>query len=87
VHGISRRTANGDFFASNAPLAGHVVGDFYLTWTRGPVTVGLKINNLLDKHYSDNAQIGFRAPFYMPETAYFPAPGRNFLLSLQYHHD
>lgn len=87
VHGISRRTANGDFFASNAPLAGYVVGDFYLAWTQGPVTVGLKINNLLDKHYSDNAQIGFRAPLYIQETAYFPAPGRNFLLSLQYHHD
>jgi iron complex outermembrane receptor protein len=87
VHGISRRTANGDFFNRNTPLAGHAVGDFYLAWRRGPVTVGLKINNLLNKHYSDNAQIGFRAPFFTPETAYFPAPGRNFLLSLQYHHD
>lgn len=87
VHGISRRTANGDFFADNSPLAGHVVSDFYLAWTRGPVTVGMKVNNLLDKHYSDNAQIGFRAPLFVPETAYFPAPGRNFLLSLQYHHD
>ena len=87
VHGISKRTANGDFFGSNAPLAGHVIGDFYLAWRQGPISLGLKINNVMDKRYSDNAQIGFRAPLYAPETAWFPAPGRNFLISLQYHHD
>ena len=87
VHGISRRSANGDYYRTHAPLPGHVVADLYLAWRRGPITLGLKVNNLLDRHYSDNAQLGFRAPLYLPETAYFPAPGRNVLLTLQYHRD
>jgi iron complex outermembrane receptor protein len=87
VHGIGKRTANGDFFNRGRPLPGHVTADIYLAWRRGPWGLGFKVNNLLDKKYSGSAQLGFRPPAFAPETAYFPAPGRNFLLTLQYRHD
>lgn len=87
VQGIGRRTANGDFFNRGRPLPGHVTADLYLAWRHGPWAVGFKVNNVLDKKYSGSAQLGFRPPAFTPETAYFPAPGRNFLLSLQYNRD
>lgn len=87
VHGISRRTANGDFFNIGQPLPGYVTADIYLAWRHGPWGLGFKVNNLLDIKYSGSAQLGFRPPTFTPETAYFPAPGRNFLVSLQYNRD
>ena len=84
VLGITRRDAVGDFFNTGTPLAGYVTANAFLRYTHGPVTVGFKINNLLDRKYSDNAQLGFRPPFFMPETALFPAPERNFQVSFEY---
>jgi iron complex outermembrane receptor protein len=84
VLGITRRVAVGDFFNTGAPLAGHVTANAFFRYTHGPVSLGFKINNILDRKYSDNAQLGFRPPLFTPETAYFPAPERNFMVSFEY---
>lgn len=84
ILGITRRVAVGDFFNTGAPLPGYVTANAYLRYAYGPVSLGLKVNNILDHKYSDNAQLGFRPPLFAPETAYFPAPERNFLVSFEY---
>lgn len=84
VLGISQRTAASDFFNVVNPLPGYVMANAHLRYTHGPVSLGIKINNILDKKYSDNAQLGFRPPLFTPETAWFPAPERNFLVSFEY---
>ncbi|MGH8121131.1 MAG: TonB-dependent receptor domain-containing protein, partial [Gammaproteobacteria bacterium] len=82
--GISRRIATGDFFHNGADLPGYVTGNAYLQYTHGPFSLGIGVNNLLDRHYSDNAQLAFKPPFFTLETAYFPAPERNFLATFEY---
>jgi iron complex outermembrane receptor protein len=84
VLGITRRVAVGDFFNTGKSLAAYVTANAFLRYTYGPVRAGIKINNILDRKYSDNAQLGFRPPFFMPETALFPAPERNFQISFEY---
>lgn len=82
--GISKRVATGDFFNSHPPLPGYVIGNLNLKYENGPFGLDFRINNVLDRKYSDNAQLGFRAPLFIPETTYFPAPDRNYLLTLSY---
>jgi iron complex outermembrane receptor protein len=88
VLGISERTTVGDFFNTVQLLAGHVTTNLNLSYNRGPISAGFKINNILDTEYRDNAQIGFGpAPTFIPETTFFPAPERNFLFTLSYNYD
>ena len=84
VLGITRRVAVGDFFNTGAQLPGAITANAHLQYTHGPVRLGFKVSNILDKKYSDNAQLGFRPPLFTPETAWFPAPERNFLVSFEY---
>ncbi len=82
--GISERVATGDFFNLNRALPGYFVSNLNLAYTYGPVRLGFRVNNLFDREYSDNAQLGFLAPLFIPETTYFTAPERNYLLTLSY---
>lgn len=84
VSGISRRVAVGDYFHTGADLPGYVTGNAYLQYTHDAFSLGISVNNLLDRKYSGNAQLGFKPPFFTPETAYFPAPERNFLVTFEY---
>lgn len=81
LFGITERIAVGDFFNTTPVLPGYALVNMHLKYEQGPFRLGLKINNLLDKEYSDNAQQGFRPPFFIPETVVFPAPERNFMLT------
>ncbi|HTT08935.1 MAG TPA: TonB-dependent receptor [Gammaproteobacteria bacterium] len=87
VYGISDRTAVGDFAGTLPGAPGYVIGNFNLGWRWRGLEVNMRINNLLDKDYSDNAQTGFRAPLFITETARFPSPGRNFLVTVGYTYD
>ena len=84
LNGISARVATGDFFNTNPSLPGYIIGNLNLKYESGPVQMDFRINNVLDKKYRDNAQLGFRAPLFLPETTYFPAPGRNYLFTFSY---
>jgi iron complex outermembrane receptor protein len=46
----------------------------------------LRLNNLLDKAYSEDGAIGLDA-FFTRRDAYFPAPERNVWLSARYVYD
>ena len=84
ILGITERIATGDFFNANASLPGYVISNIYLSYRYDPVTIGFRINNLLDKEYNDNAQAALRPPLFTPETAYYPAPERNFMFTFLY---
>jgi outer membrane receptor protein involved in Fe transport len=46
------------------------------------VEAALRVGNLLDKEYVDNAQLGFRPPLFATETVRFPAPERTIMLTV-----
>ncbi len=87
LYGISDRVAQGDFANRLAGLPSYVVGNLNLTYRRNRFALAFLINNVFDKEYSDSAIASFRPPFFTPETAFFPAPERNFLVTLSYHYD
>jgi len=87
VVGVSDRVFGGDFANAFAELPGHVVGNLNLAYDYRQFRLSVRVNNLLDKGYSDSGNIGFdfRVPFPSPQAeTYFPAPGRNLMLSVQY---
>jgi len=85
--GVSDRLFGGDFDHAFTALPGYMVGNLNLSYQHEQFRLSLRLNNLLDKQYSDAGNIGFdfRQPFPSPQReTYFPAPGRNLMLSLQY---
>jgi iron complex outermembrane receptor protein len=88
VNGISARRLSGDFDGTLRELQGHFVAHLRHTWTHDDLSVSVRANNLFDAHYSDAAVSGFDfRTFEFPVPAYFPAPERNFMLTLQYRYD
>lgn len=85
--GVSARVFGGDFANTFSKLPGYAIANLNLSYQYKNYTMSLRVNNLLDKEYSDSGNIGFdfRVPFPSPQVGtFFPAPKRNFLLSLQY---
>ncbi len=87
VLAVSERIFDGDFSNSFSGLPGYVVSNANVSFRYQAFTISLRVNNLLDKKYSDAGGIGFdfRTDFRQAET-FFPAPERNFMLSLQYNY-
>ncbi len=89
VYGTSSRVFGGDFNNTFSKLPGYVVSDFNLAYTVKNFKIALLVNNLLDKEYSDSGNIGFdfRKGFPSPQVeTFFPAPERNFYLTLSYNY-
>lgn len=86
VLGVSDRVFGGDFANAFAKLPGYVIANTNVSYRYRDFTLSLRVNNLLDRHYSDSGNIGydFRDPMYPQVATYFPAPERNFLFSLSY---
>jgi iron complex outermembrane receptor protein len=82
AQGISDRSAVGDFNEALSGAPGYVIANANLTYQWRWIEAGIGVRNLLDKKYVDNAQIGFRAPFFTPEVVRSPAPERTFLFTL-----
>ncbi|MCI0591659.1 MAG: TonB-dependent receptor, partial [Gammaproteobacteria bacterium] len=87
VYGISDRVPQGDFTNELAGLPGYVIANLNLSYRYDRFALAFLINNVFDKKYSDNAFASFRPPLFTPETAFFPSPERNFLITLSYHYD
>ena len=87
VYGISDRVAQGDFANELTGLPGYVIGNLNLTYRRDRFALALLINNIFDREYSDSAIASFRPPFFTAETAFFPAPERNILVTLSFRYD
>lgn len=81
---ISDRVASGDIQNDFSKLPGYGVGNVNLRYDSGHWSINARINNILDKEYSDNAGVGFNPGSGDMETGYYPAPERNFMLTLGY---
>jgi len=89
LYGVSGRILGGDFANTFSSLPGYVVSNMNLSYKFNSISLSLRVNNLLDKTYSDSGSLGndFRVPFPSPRVeTFFPAPKRNFQLSLEYHY-
>lgn len=86
IYGISDRVFGGDFSNSFSKLPGYIIANMNVAYRIKDFKVSLRVNNLLDKKYSDSGSIGydFRQLTWPQVPTYFPAPERNFLLSVSY---
>jgi iron complex outermembrane receptor protein len=80
--GTSWRSAVGDFEEAQAGAPGYVIANANLRYQWRWVEAALRVGNLLDKEYVDNAQLGFRPPLFATETVRFPAPERTIMLTV-----
>ncbi len=81
---IDDRVASGDIQNNFALLPGYGTGNLYLRYDNGVWNINARINNILDKKYSDSAGVGFNPGTGNMETGFFPAPERNFMLTVGY---
>jgi iron complex outermembrane receptor protein len=86
VAGASDRVFGGDFANAFPELPGYTVVNLNVTYQWRQFMLSLRVNNLLDREYSDSGNLGydFRDPFFPQASTYFPAPERNLLFSLNY---
>jgi iron complex outermembrane receptor protein len=80
----SKRVLGGDFSNSFEQLPGYGVLNIGSQFSSGPWQIGLRIDNLLDKEYSNSGSVGMDSSF-TNRAAFFPAPERNFWLTLNVH--
>ncbi len=80
---IGERVASGDYANSAARLSGYSVANLAANYDYKGFNLSAKLNNVFDKEYSDNAATAFN-PFPTVETGFYPAPERNFFLSIGY---
>lgn len=82
---ISERVPQGDNANSQGKLSGYTVYNAAVNYRIAAWKLGLRINNLTDKQYSDLAALAYRPPTFAIETGYYPAPERNAYLTAEYH--
>jgi len=76
---ISDRNSGGDFTGSLAELDGYEVVNLNLNFDYEHFSASAKINNLLDEEYNGSASVNF-----FGAVGFFPAPERNFVLTIGY---
>ena len=91
VQGVSERVFSGDFDKVLGELPGYGVVNVASDVHHKGWTLSARVNNLLDNEYSD---FGARATLFPPPAfapveleSFFPAPERNFWISLRYDYD
>ncbi len=80
----SSRFASGDIGNSTAKVAGFTIMNLLADYQRGPWRLTARVDNLLDKEYSEFAGRVYRATTFAFETGFFPMPERRGMLSLSY---
>ena len=76
---ISDRNAGGDFTGSLSELDGYEIANLNLNFDYEHFSASAKINNLLDEEYNGSASVNF-----LGVVGFFPAPERNFVLTIGY---
>jgi iron complex outermembrane receptor protein len=84
MQAIGERVAQGDYANAEARLPGYAVFNAKLDYHWSGLTFTARVNNLLDKRYSDSAATAFNPATFANETGYYPAPERNFMVTLAY---
>ncbi|MFH0826315.1 MAG: TonB-dependent receptor [Candidatus Omnitrophota bacterium] len=77
------------YFINDTPnafseLNGYMVADMNISWNCKDLTLTFGINNVFDKEYSEFGVYGFDSSTFLMDKAYYPSPGRNFSLKLEY---
>ena len=78
---ISDRVFSGDFNNVLGKLPGYAVINIKAQYQYRDFTFSGRVNNLLDKEYSDVGQLGIDPNTFAPREAFFPSPEINFLLT------
>lgn len=81
VYAISDRVFSGDFTNVLDNLPGYGVLNVKAQYDIDDFVFSARINNVLDKHYSDVGQLGTDPNTFLSRPAYFPSPEINFLLT------
>ncbi|MGD8310232.1 MAG: TonB-dependent receptor, partial [Chromatiales bacterium] len=80
---VGRQVLGGDFENRFPRLDPYTLVNVHLRYSRGPIEVSLRANNLLNELYSESGAVGTDAAF-TSRAAYFPAPRRNFWVEAAY---
>ena len=80
---VDERAFAGDFDNTLGKLPGHVVVNLNFGWQIAGLDLDARVNNVLDKEYSEYGAAGFDGTFTERES-YFPSPETNFWLSARY---
>ena len=78
---ISDRVFSGDFDNVLGKLPGYAVVNFKAEYNINDFTFSGRVNNVLNKQYSDVGQLGTDPNTFAPREAFFPSPEINFLLT------
>jgi iron complex outermembrane recepter protein len=82
---ISDRIAIGDVGDDFPHLPGYGIGNMNLRYDNDNLSLSAKVNNVLDKEYSNSAATGFNENIgFAVDTGFYPAPERNFMLTIGY---
>jgi len=81
---IGSRYAAGDLSNQFEEVGGYTIFNMNLNYQHKNWLAGLRINNLTNKKYSDNAVTGFNSASFSTEVARYAAPERNISLTVQY---
>lgn len=82
------RKPTGDDAGGFDQIHGFDTVDLNASWSHANMDIGFSVKNLFDEDFDQFGTIGFNpANSFAPETAYMPAPGRNFMLTLRYQVD
>lgn len=87
LQAIGERVASGDFANALERLPGYALVNLHLSYRLRGFGLAARVNNLLDKRYSDFAATAFNVATFSQETGFFPAPERNLQLLLSYAFD
>jgi iron complex outermembrane receptor protein len=78
---ISDRVYSGDFDNVLGKLPGYGVVNFKAEYNINDFSFSGRVNNILNKQYSDVGQLGMDPGTFAPKAAFFPSPEINFLLT------
>jgi len=81
LQALGERVFSGDFDNVLDRLPGYGVVNVKAEYTQKDFSLAARINNLLDKQYSDVGQLGFDANTFAAREAYFPSPEINLMLT------
>ena len=87
VQGVSERIFSGDFNKVLGELPGYGVVNLATNVTYEGWTLSARVNNLLDKEYSDFGARSFDPNTFAPIESFQPSPERNFWLTLRYDYE
>ena len=81
LYAISDRVFSGDFYNVLGKLPGYGTMNIKAEYTRKEFSLSARVNNLLNKQYSDVGQLGTDPSTFAPREAFFPSPEINFLVT------